>query len=229
MDPVTHTLTGAALGSAGLKKRSPLAMAAVLLAANAPDIDVFAYAWGPYAALAFRRGWTHGPLAWLVLPALVTLFLLGWDRWIRRRRRPDADPVDPRALYVVSLIGVLSHPVLDWLNSHDASLLFISSVTIGEIEYGIRILPAGRRRSTLSDRFENFVGQAFEDRVCSFDEAAARSYAAIMAHRREAGRPMGVPDGQIAAIGRSRGYAIATRNVGDLENCGLSLVNPFDT
>ena len=48
-----------------------------------------------------------------------------------------------------------------------------------------------------------------------------------MGGRREIGRPMSVPDGQIAAIARSRGYAVATRNVADFEDCGLSLVNPF--
>ena len=117
--------------------------------------------------------------------------------------------------------------VLTWLNEQDSTTLFVSTVTIAEIEYGLRVLPDGKRRVGLRERFEHFLAQAFAGRVCDFDQAAARSYGEVMGGRREIGRPMSVPDGQIAAIARSRGYAVATRNVADFEDCGLSLVNPF--
>ena len=121
-----------------------------------------------------------------------------------------------------------SPAVLAWLNEQDAATLLVSTVTIAEIEYGLRVLPGGKRRVGLRDRFEQFLVQAFAGRVRDFDRTAARSYGEVMGGRREIGRPMSVPDGQIAAIARSRGYAVATRNVADFEDCGLSLVNPFE-
>ena len=121
-----------------------------------------------------------------------------------------------------------SPAVLAWLNGQDAATLFVSIVTVAEIEFGLRVLPDDNRRSGLRDRFEQFLLQAFEGRVRDFDQPAARSYGDIMGHRREIGQPMSVLDGQIAAIARSRGLAVATRNVPDFADCGLTIVNPFE-
>ena len=121
-----------------------------------------------------------------------------------------------------------SPAVLAWLNGQDSATLFISTVTIAEIEFGLRVLPDGNRLAGLRDRFEQFLLLAFEGRVRDFDQPAARSYGNIMGGRREIGRPMSVPDGQIAAIARSQGLAVATRNVSDFENCGVTIVNPFE-
>ena len=117
--------------------------------------------------------------------------------------------------------------VLKWLNQQNSNSLFVSTITLGEIEYGSRILPSGKRRSELKERFEQFIFQAFRQRILVFDEAAARSYGEVMGHRKDLGRPMSVPDGQIAAIARSKGFAIATRNTSDFEECGFDLFNPF--
>ena len=90
-------------------------------------------------------------------------------------------------------------------------------------------MPDGRRRRLLADRFEQFLAAAFESRVLSFDEDAGRAYGEIRGHRRELGRPMSNFDGQIAAIARTKGLAVATRNIKDFEDCGLELMNPFAT
>lgn len=123
MDPITHTLAGAALSRAGLYRATPLATATLVFAANAPDIDVLAYRAGPYAALAFRRGWTHGPLALLVLPFAVAGIVLLWDRFVRRRRDPTLRPARAGPLCLLAFLGVLSHPLLDWLNTYGIRLL----------------------------------------------------------------------------------------------------------
>ena len=117
--------------------------------------------------------------------------------------------------------------VLEWLNQQNSNSLFVSTITLGEIEYGLRILPTGKRRYELKEQFEQFMLQAFRQRILVFDEAAARSYGEVMGHRKELGRPMSVPDGQITAIARSRGFGIATRNTSDFEECGVNLFNPF--
>lgn len=118
MDPITHTLTGTALSAAGLRRKTPLATATLVVAANAPDVDVLSYLGGSYAALALRRGLTHGVPAMVVLPFLVAAALLGWDRWVRRKRRPGADPARPRAVLALAALGVWTHPLLDWMNTY---------------------------------------------------------------------------------------------------------------
>ena len=118
--------------------------------------------------------------------------------------------------------------VLAWLNSQESEKLYVSAITIGEITYGLRILPDGKRRSGLRERFEQFIGQGFDQRVLAYDESAARLYGELMGDRKELGRPTSVPDGQIAAIARRDRLAVATRNVLDFENCGIDVTNPFE-
>ncbi|OIP18012.1 MAG: VapC toxin family PIN domain ribonuclease [Betaproteobacteria bacterium CG2_30_59_46] len=118
--------------------------------------------------------------------------------------------------------------VLKWLNTQDGNWLFVTTVTLAEIGYGLRILPEGQRRWQLQSRFEQFIAQAFEERVLDFTASAARAYAEIMGHRKEVGHPMSLPDGQIASIAHAHGFAIATRNIKDFEDCGLELINPFE-
>ncbi|MSR36004.1 MAG: metal-dependent hydrolase [Gemmatimonadetes bacterium] len=118
MDNLTHALVGAALAKSGLDRRVPLATTTLILAANAPDIDVFSYARGPWFALSFRRGITHGLPALLVLPFVVAGAMVAWDRWVRRRRDPDAAPAPFRELLLLSFIGLLTHPTLDWMNTY---------------------------------------------------------------------------------------------------------------
>jgi len=124
MDPITHTLVGATIARAGLDRRTPLATAALLLGANAPDIDILtAFGSEEQLTLACRRGWTHGPLAMAALPFAVVGLCMACDRWIRRRRHPLVAPVNSRTLLLVATIGVLSHPALDWLNTYGIRLL----------------------------------------------------------------------------------------------------------
>ena len=90
--------------------------------------------------------------------------------------------------------------VIDWLNRENSTDLYVSSVTIAEIIYGIWALPDGRRKQTLQQRFEQFLKTAFQYRILGFDEPEARVYGRLMGESRLAGRPMSIPDGQIAAI-----------------------------
>ena len=117
--------------------------------------------------------------------------------------------------------------VVAWLNGQDSEKLYVSAITVGEIAYGLRILPDGERRSGLPERFERFVALAFDQRVLVYDESAARIYGELMGDRREIGLPMSVPDGQIAAIARLNHLAVATRNVPEFEHCGIDVLNPF--
>ncbi|MBN1238161.1 MAG: metal-dependent hydrolase [Gammaproteobacteria bacterium] len=117
MDPIAHTFTGAVLARTGLGRATPLAAAALIIGANAPDIDVVANFGGDYASLAWRRGWTHGVLALALLPFIVTGGLLLWDGW-RRRSRPGRPRPRAGPLLMLAALGVLTHPTLDWLNNY---------------------------------------------------------------------------------------------------------------
>jgi len=117
VDPIAHTFAGAALATAGLRRATPLATAALLIGSNIPDVDVFASLGGSFAALALRRGWTHGVLALAIWPFIVTGGLLLFDRW-RRSRQAQGPPPHPGRLLIIAAIAVLGHPTLDWLNNY---------------------------------------------------------------------------------------------------------------
>lgn len=117
MDNLTHSLAGALLGQMGLKKLSGRVMPTLIIAANIPDIDAVATLLGR-ESLAIRRGITHGPIALLLLPLLLTGLVLLYNRW-----RPAEQPVRAGPLLLLAYIGTLSHPALDWLNSYGIRLL----------------------------------------------------------------------------------------------------------
>lgn len=122
MDNLAHTLAGIAIADAGLKRKTAFATTTLAIAANLPDIDVLIYLVGDGVdALAFRRGWTHGVLAMIVLPLVLTGLVLAWSRL--RAPRSTAPPLDARWLLILSAIGVWSHPLLDLLNTYGVRLL----------------------------------------------------------------------------------------------------------
>lgn len=123
MDNLTHSLVGALLGQAGLKRKTALAMPTLIIAANLPDIDAACLFWLQGAEhLGFRRGITHGPIAMLLLPILLWLVMLVWDSW-RRKSKPARPAVHRGWLLALAYIGCLSHPALDWLNNYGIRLL----------------------------------------------------------------------------------------------------------
>ena len=124
MDNLTHSLIGAVLGQAGLKRKTGLAMPTLIIAANIPDIDAGCAILGT-VALAMRRGITHGPIALVVLPLLLTGAMIAFDRWQTRRGTRPAErlPVHTGWLLALAYIGCLSHPLFDWMNSYGIRLL----------------------------------------------------------------------------------------------------------
>lgn len=115
MDPLTHTLLGANLASTRLREKSRFAAAALVIGANLPDVDSILYFTGhDDLARGFRRGWTHGVLALVVLPLVLTGLLMLCDRL-----RPDPQKrLNARWLLGLSALAILTHPFLDWLNNY---------------------------------------------------------------------------------------------------------------
>ena len=125
LDNLCHTLVGAALGEAGLKRATPLAMATLLVGANLPDVDAVTYLFADApTSFEFRRGWTHGALAMVVLPLALASAVAAWDRLVRRRRHPEKTPARFPALLLLAFLSVVSHPLLDFLNTYGVRFLY---------------------------------------------------------------------------------------------------------
>ena len=117
--------------------------------------------------------------------------------------------------------------VAAWIAERDAEELYLTAVSEAELLRGVAIMPAGRRRNALNAAMTRWLDLGFGERILPFDSAAARAYAEIAASRRSAGRPIGEADCQIAAISRSRGAALITRNVRDFEDTSVVVVDPW--
>jgi inner membrane protein len=116
LDNLTHTLVGAALAESGLKRRTALGAATLMIGANFPDIDVVAVPLG--VGLQGRRGVTHGVLALVILPFVLAGIMLVWDARVRRRRDPTLPAADYRQLLILSALSILTHPTLDFMNTY---------------------------------------------------------------------------------------------------------------
>ena len=119
--------------------------------------------------------------------------------------------------------------VIDWVNRQTLSSLYVSTVSEAELRYGVEILPPGVRREDLLGEIEDMLLEDFPGRILSFDRDAAFLYAVIAAARRASGRPISQADCQIAAIARSRGASVATRDVNGFQGCGIDVINPWET
>jgi predicted nucleic acid-binding protein len=114
-----------------------------------------------------------------------------------------------------------------WVAAQPVASLFTTTITQAEMLFGVALLPRGRRRTGLAEAVAALFDVEFAGRLLFFDSSAARAFALVAAERRLAGRPIAQLDAQIAAIARSRGATLATRNTPDFQDCGISLVNPW--
>ncbi len=118
--------------------------------------------------------------------------------------------------------------VIDWIEEQEVTQLYVSSISIAEIAYGINVLPNGKRRHVLEEAFYKAIKMAFKHHILFFDETSAYQYGKLMSHRKRLGKPLSILDGQIASIALTHGTALATRNIRDFSDCELDLINPFN-
>ena len=119
------------------------------------------------------------------------------------------------------------HPsVLAWLDAQAAETLFLSSVTVAGLLFGVSALPDGRRKDILATLIDVVLDQ-FDGRILSFDTAAARRYADLAVKARTAGKGFPTPDGYIAAIAAAHGFAVASRDTSAFKAAGLVVIDPW--
>jgi len=114
-----------------------------------------------------------------------------------------------------------------WLNEQSAETLYLSSISLAELLFGIAALPSGKRKDMLNEALDGLM-TLFRGRILSFDADAARHYAELAVTARTAGRGFPVPDGYIAAIAMSQGYHVASRDIAPFEAANMDVINPWE-
>ena len=117
--------------------------------------------------------------------------------------------------------------VLGWLDAQVAETLYLSTVSLAELLFGVENLPAGKRRKALAFSLQEKIMALFGERIVPFDLAAAKAYAKIVVRARRQGHPLSVPDAQIAAIAATRRFSVATRDEAPFHAAGVPVINPW--
>ena len=117
--------------------------------------------------------------------------------------------------------------VLAWIDAQIIETLYLSTISLAELRFGIAVLPDGKRRDTLHSSLEQRVLPLFTGRILSFDGPASRAYATLRADARTAGQAIAPADGYIAAIAVTHGFAVATRDTSPFDAAGLAVINPW--
>ena len=117
--------------------------------------------------------------------------------------------------------------VLAWLDRQPPLSIWITSITLFECQFGLALMPIGRRRQALETSFAALLAEDLDKRVLAFDTEAAAQAAALAAQRQLAGRPVDIRDTQIAGIAQSRRATVATRNLKHFEGLSVPVVNPW--
>lgn len=119
--------------------------------------------------------------------------------------------------------------VLTWIDAQIIETLYLSTISLAELRFGIAALTPGKRRDTLHTSLEQRILPLFAGRILPFDAAASQAYAVLLARARTQGKAIAPADGYIAATATSHGLIVATRNTGPFEAAGLTVINPWNS
>jgi inner membrane protein len=185
MEPVTHFLTGACIGRAGLNRKTAYATVAAVLAAEAADVDILWMLSGPVDELKHHRGITHTLIGAPVVAGVVVGVVWLLDSWLRHRRARSANPAKQSAtaqpirwawLYLTALLAALSHLLLDWTNNYGirpffpfnprwyaGSFMFIAEPVLWALLVGALVIPGllGLVGGEIGARRKPFRGQGW--------------------------------------------------------------------
>ena len=121
-----------------------------------------------------------------------------------------------------------NHAVVSWLNGQDEQNLFLSVLTLGELQKGIRKLTPGPRREELQAWAEHDLDERFSGRIIAINLETALCWGALQGESEAKGETLPVMDSLIAATASAHGLIVVTRNVKDMERCRVRVCNPWD-
>jgi predicted nucleic acid-binding protein len=127
---------------------------------------------------------------------------------------------------VISALMREEAPVVTWLDRQPETSIWITSVTLFEIRFGLDVMPLGRRRSLLAQVFETTLDE-IEYRIAVFDWAAALETASLAGERQRRGEPRDLRDTMIAGIALAHHATLATRNTSHFADLTVPVVNPW--
>jgi toxin FitB len=129
---------------------------------------------------------------------------------------------------VSEAMRIAPHPaVVAWLDRQSDENVHLTAISLAELRSGAELLPNGRRKKDLQEKFADFLKAMFAGRLLAFDASAAEAYASIVGETRRKGRILSILDCQIAAIAKANHCAVATRDVRPYADAGLQVVNPW--
>ncbi|HEY5056218.1 MAG TPA: type II toxin-antitoxin system VapC family toxin [Acidobacteriaceae bacterium] len=118
--------------------------------------------------------------------------------------------------------------VVAWLNGQDIRTLYVTAISLAELMAGLAMLPAGKRQQALADALDRFLTKRVVTPMLSFDREAGMAYGVVVAHARARRYTLPMADGQIAAIAKVHGFAVATRDVAPFVAAGVDVINPWE-
>lgn len=117
--------------------------------------------------------------------------------------------------------------IVDWINAQNIETLYLSTIGLAELRFGIAVLPEGKRKDVLHSSLEQRILPLFDGRILSFDITASQAYATLRSKARAVGQIIAPADGYIAAIAITNGLSIATRDTKPFIAAGLTVINPW--
>lgn len=118
--------------------------------------------------------------------------------------------------------------VLRWMDAQTVETLYLSTISLAELRFGIAVLPAGKKKEGLHASLEQRILPLFAGRILSFDAPASQAYALLRARARAEGKAIAPTDGYIAAIATLQGLMVATRDTAPFVAAGLTVINPWE-
>jgi toxin FitB len=119
--------------------------------------------------------------------------------------------------------------VKQWLEAADTDTLYASVLTLGEIRFGVELLPPSKRRNQLEQWLDRDLPEWFEGRILPIDQPIADRWGLLRAQAQMKGRPLSVVDGLLAATAVQHSLTIVSRNVSDFAVVGLAVFDPWET
>jgi toxin FitB len=118
--------------------------------------------------------------------------------------------------------------VLRWIDGIDEEKLFLSVITIGEIQHGIERLPELHRKTDLLVWFNNDLLTRFQPRILPLDTTTLFLWGSLVARMEQSGRPVSIMDSLMIATAIQNNLIVATRNTSDFLPCGVQVINPWE-